>query len=106
MVRSSTSELDVVPVVLLAVERVVLDGGDDALGLDALMNGTTRIGIQKGIFREVLEVAAGDGRAGNVDAGAEQEIDAARAGILAEALADLRANSSGIPGGGQATPPA
>ena len=82
-------DVDVVPVVLLIVERVVLDGGDDALRLHALDVGHDHARVQEGIFREVLEVAAGDGRAGDVDAGAEQEIDAAGAGIAAQALAEL-----------------
>ena len=58
------------------------------------------VGVQERIFGEVLEVAAGDGRAGDVDAGAEQEVDVAGAGILAQASPSLRAKSV-IPGGGQ-----
>ena len=73
----------VVAVVLLAVEGIVLDGGDDALGLDALNVGNHHGRVQKRIFGKILEVAAGHWRAGDVDAGAEQEIDAAGAGIFA-----------------------
>ncbi len=91
---------DVVAVVLLIIQGKVLDGGDDALGLDALDEWNHQDGVQIGVFREVLEVAAGHGRAGNVDAGTEQEIDAACAGILAEALADL-ARQGRVPCGGQ-----
>jgi hypothetical protein len=89
MVRSSTSDAHVVPVVLLVVQRVVLDGGDDALGLNALDIRNHDGGVQEGILGEIFEVAAGQRRAGDVDAGAEQEMDAAGAGIAAQALAQL-----------------
>ena len=92
-------------VVLLVVEGVVLDGGDDALGLDALDIGNHHGRVQEGIFREILEVAAAIGRAGDVDAGAEQEVDAAGAGILAQRSPSLRANSVSQVAA-RATPPA
>ena len=90
----------VVPVVLLVVQGIVLDGGDDALRLHALDIGNHQRGVQVGVFGEILEVAASHGRAGDVDAGAEQEIDAAGAGIPAQASPRLRAKSR-VPGGGQ-----
>ena len=57
-------------------------------------------GVQERIFREVLEVAAVDGRAGDVDAGTEKEVDVAGAGVAAEALADF-AREIGVPRGGK-----
>ena len=87
---------DIVPAIFLAVDGVVLDGGDDALGLNALDKGHVETGVEERIFREVFEVAAGDGRTGDVDAGAEQEVHTACARVLAHALADA-AGQLGVP---------
>ncbi len=92
--------VDVVAVVLLVVEGVMLDGGDDTLRLDALDVGDHHARIEKWIFRQIFEVASGDGRAGDVDARAEQKVHAAGAGILAQALAQF-AGEVLVPGGGQ-----
>ena len=91
---------DVVPVVLLIVQGIMLDRGDNALGLNALDKGNHKGRIQIGILGEVLEVAAGYGRSGDVDPRAEQEIDAAGTRILAQAFADL-ARQLRVPRGGQ-----
>ena len=91
---------DVVAVVLLVVHGIVLDGGDDALGLHPLNVRNHQAGVEEGILGEVFEVAAGDGRAGDVDPWAEQEVDTAGSGILAQALAQL-AGELRVPGGGQ-----
>ncbi len=90
----------VVAIELLVVEGVVLDGGDDALGLNALNERNDDGRVEVRVFGKVFKVAAADGRAGNVDAGAEEEIDVAGAGIFAEAFAEV-ARKIGIPGSGQ-----
>ena len=54
----------VVAIELLIVERVVLDGGDDALGLHALNEGNHQGGVQERIFGKVLEVAAAEAASG------------------------------------------
>ena len=98
-------DVHVVPVVLLVVQGIVLDGGDDALRLHALDVGNDQRGVQEGILGEVFEVAATDRRAGDVDAGAEQEVDAAGAGIRPRPSPSLRA-SAGSQVAASATPPA
>ena len=90
----------IVAIELLIVEGVVLDGGDDALGLHAFNERNQQRGVQVRIFRKVLEIAAGNWRAGDVDAGTEEEVDAAGAGIAAEGFADL-AGKIGVPTGGK-----
>ena len=94
------------------VAHEVLDGGADALGLHAVDVADGDVGGEEGIFAEVLEVAAVAGRAVDVDAGAEHEVDAARAGIASDAFADAgcqiavprggEADAGGIGGGGEA----
>ena len=88
------------PVVLLVVHGEVLDRCDHALRLHAVDIGNHQRRIQERIFGEVFEVAARQGRAGDVHAGAEQKVDAARAGIPAQTLADS-ARQLDIPTGGQ-----
>ncbi len=79
----------VVPIELLIVEGVVLDGGDNALRLHALDEGHDKGGVQERVLGLVFEVSAAHGRARDVDAGTEQEVDPAGAGVAAEALAEL-----------------
>ncbi len=74
----------IVAIELLIVERVVLDGGDDALGLHAFNERNHHCGVQVRILGQVLEVATGDRRARDVDAGTEEEVDVAGAGVAAE----------------------
>ena len=74
---------------LLIVEGVVLYGSDDALGLDTPNERRHESAVEIRIFRKVLEVAAANGRAGDVDAGTEEEVDAAGACVLAQALANF-----------------
>ena len=99
--------VDVVAVVLLTIQGIMLYRGDDALRLDAFDPWNDHGCVQKWIFREVLEVAAGEWRTGDVDAGTEQEVDTAGARILAKALAEFTGELR-VPGGGQrcTTPPA
>ena len=90
----------VVAIELLIVERVVLHGGDYALGLHAFNERDDHRGVEVRILRQVLEVAAVNRRARDVDAGAEQEVDVARAGVAAEGCADF-ARQIGVPTGGK-----
>ena len=76
--------VDVVAIVLGVVGVEVLDGGADALALDAVDVGDVHVGGEVRVFAEVLEVAAVHGRAVDVDAGAEEEVDAAGARVFAE----------------------
>ena len=91
---------DVVPVVLLAVHGVVLDGGDYALGLDALNERDHQGGVEKRILGKIFEVAPGQRRARDVDTGSEQKMHTAGAGIPAQGFADS-ARQRRIPTGGQ-----
>ena len=90
----------VVPVVLLAVHRIVLHRGDHALRLHSLDKRNYQVGIEERILGEILEVAPCNGRAGDIHSGAEQKIDTAGAGVSAQTLAYL-ARQSRVPGGGQ-----
>jgi len=83
------------------VAEEVLDGGADAGPLHAGDVADGHGGGEEGVFAEVLEVAAVAGRAVDVDAGAEHEVDTARAGVAADAGADARGEIT-VPGGGEA----
>src|SRR5262249_36859264 len=85
---------------LLVVGRVMLDGGGDALALDALDDVHAQPRRQVGIFAQVFEVTAVLRHALDVDAGAEHDVHAARAGIAADGGAKV-ARQRGVPAGRQ-----
>ncbi len=94
-------DIDAVAFGFLVVGGEMLDAGADALGLFAanVIDGDAR--SEERIFAEVFEVAAAEGRALNVDAGAEHDVFAALLGFLADDGAVL-VGEFGIEGGGQA----
>ena len=72
---------------LLTVDRKVLGAGRDAVFLDAAHIGSGHPAREDGIFREILEVAAAEGAALDVQAGAEQDSHFLCGGFLAQCLA-------------------
>ena len=103
---------DAQPVGLLVVGRVVLDRRADALALQALDERRAEHAGDERVLGEVLEVAPAQGGALDVDAGAEDDVDALRARLLADRRPDppheLRVEGraerarGGEAGGGQA----
>ncbi len=87
-------------VVLLVVGVEVLHGGDDALALHAADVSGGGLAGEVRVFAEVLEVAAAHGSAVDIDAGAEDEVDAAGASVVGNRDAHLMGELR-IPGGGQ-----
>jgi hypothetical protein len=83
-------------VVLLVVEREVLDGGRHALGLHAVDVADGDARGEPGIFSHVFEVAAAHRCACDVDARTEQHVHAAGPGVVAKRDAHLF-REGGIP---------
>jgi hypothetical protein len=73
---------------LLVVGRVVLDRRADALALQALDERRAEHAGNERVLREVLEVAPAERRALDVDARAEDHVDALRARLLADRRPD------------------
>ena len=92
--------VDVVAVPLLVVEAVVLDGCSDVVALDTLDHRHAHLRREAGIFAEVFPVAAVEGRAGDVDAGPEQFVNATIAHLGAKHLA-VESRELDVPGGGE-----
>src|SRR4030095_16427553 len=92
--------VDVVAVIFLVVTPEVLDGGANALGLETFDVSDSSARSQKRILAEVLEVSACHGSAIDVDAGAEQDVDASSASVVSKDIAEF-AHQLEIPGCGQ-----
>lgn len=92
--------VDGVAVEFLAVDGEVLDAGGDVAGLDALDDGDGEGGGEGGILAEVFIVAPAEGGARQVEPGAEDDVLAAGAGLLAHGLAEA-AGEGRVPGGGE-----
>ncbi len=90
----------VVAVELGVVGGEVLDRGADALRLHAADVADRDPGGEEGVLAEVLEVAAVHGRAVDVDARSEQEMDALGAGVTADLAGDAL-GERGVPRGGE-----
>ncbi|GAB3855089.1 hypothetical protein GCM10027610_087680 [Dactylosporangium cerinum] len=76
------------PVGLLAVDRVVLQGRTDAAALQAVDPLDREDAGEQRVLGEVLEVAAAERAALEVDAGAEQDLDVHGSGLVTEGFAD------------------
>ena len=85
---------------LFIVQRKVLGTCGSTGTLDALDIGNYHARGEERVFAEVLEVAAADGRAIDIHAGAQHHILAAIAGFFAQAYA-IVAGKCGIPCGGK-----
>lgn len=67
----------------------MLDTGGDAALLDAVDVGGAEDAAQEGVLSEGLEAAAEERRALEADRRSQQDVDAARPGLLAEKVSDL-----------------
>src|SRR5258705_6764050 len=76
--------VDVVPVVFLVVAHVVLDGGANTFGLQALDIGNGSPGCEVRIFAKIFEIATSHGCTIDVYARAEKNVDTASAGVVTE----------------------
>ena len=90
--------VDAVALELLVVGGEVLEGGEDALALDAADVGVAEAGGEPGILAVPLKIAAPDGDAVDVDGGAEDHVAAVGAGFRTDGCA-LLLDEIGIPGG-------
>ena len=82
------------------VRNKVLQRCPDALGLHALDVGGAQFAGKIGVFGEVLEIPAPEGRALDVDAGAEQQVDAQRTRFDCQRGSDVT-HQVHVPGGRQ-----
>ena len=92
--------VDVVTVPLLVVEAEVLDGRGDVVALDALDHRHAHLCRETRVFAKVFPVAAVERRAGDVDAGPEQLVNAAVAHLGSKHLA-VEPCELDVPGGGE-----
>ncbi len=92
---------DTVAIVLLVIRGEVFDGGHHAAALQPANEAYRHAAREEGIFAVVLEVAAGHRRAIDVDGGAEENMHAACAGVVADGDADF-VREIGVPCGGHA----
>src|SRR5580693_2090581 len=67
----------------------MLHRGDYALRLHALNKGDYECGVEVRILRQILEVAAANGRTRNIHTGAEEKIHVPCTRVAPKALADL-----------------
>ena len=81
---------------LLVVDRIVLERGAYALGLNAVYECGGHFTRKIRILREILEVSAAQGRTLHIRSGAEQDGDLLRYALLAEELAHA-VDKLGIP---------
>ena len=84
------------PAGLLVVDRIVLERGAYALGLNAVYECGRHLTRKIRILREILEVSAAQGRTLHICSGAEQDGDLLRYALLAEELAHA-VDKLGIP---------
>ena len=94
-------DVHLMAILLVVVQRVVLHAGRHALRLQSLHVGHHHARGQPRVLAHVLEVAAGQRRAVDVDARTQYHVLAAIARFLAEALA-VETRQIGVPRGSQA----
>ena len=90
----------ILPVLFFVVAGKMLERAADALALGTLDEGGGEHAGEEGILGEVLEVAAAEGRAVEVDGRPEPEADAIFTDFLADGLADLLEETH-VPGAGE-----
>ena len=94
-------DVDAVAVLLLIVQREVLDAGGDAVLLHLLNIGNHHPRSEERIFAHILEIAAVERRAVDVHAGTQQDVLFAVAGLLADGL-PVEGRHLGVPRRGEA----